>query len=445
MCACVCVCLYMYTLAPLVCVGVYTCTHSLRSCVSLRAHTRFARVCVCRMSISARIASRINPVRSIVLDPASRFTTRFSSMSYTQLGALVFVPSVVAFVAAAFASGTFSGWRFLAHVGPYHVPDLVRAEIWRKSLAALSNDDLLDSEVSQLLTDIEVVTQRRCAVSEIVDRHGFEVFYPLMLLFPKSGETNNFEANLRILMDVVLATKASDRRATPECIRALLAAKTSSDRRFDEYKLLLLLKLLQNESVLNVVKSGELRGEIVTCLDAQDATHTPYPALPLMPILYQFKTEKLGYETFDLVRKIRRLLNVPTNDEQSIFRKSLKLDYKIDFVNFEKLMYLTLCYSSIRVLPMISEYSFSVLKLAGAVMAKSLVGCAVLETIYRFEEHGIQSTAYYTNSSWANSIAMVSAHSAMLMVILRKFPFCFAPFIVSKMVRDCFSDGYRFT
>lgn len=411
------------------------------------------------MSVSARISARVNPVRATALDVQSRFRTKLDSAPSAQLAALVGVPSGLLFLLTSTGDGsqTWQGWRWLAHVGPYRVPDLVETGGWKSSLSKLSDDSsLTDAERAQALTDIEVVSQRRMAVGEIVKKSGFSVFFPIFTSLTKSTTQSIFEANLRIAMDLLAAVPAPDRTLNIRTIESILAnpmweqfAQNEDSKRFPEYRLLLLLKLLQNEGNLQAAKVSVAVAQFLKAQDASSA-HSPFPALPLMPLLYQFKVEKLGYETFDIVRKIRAMLGEVCVGEEKplIARKSLKLDAKLDFVNFEKLVYLTLCYSSIRILPMISEYSFPVLKGAGMTMAKSVFGVALLDVIYRTEEHLIQLAPFYQCRGLAAMTAaagMVLLHGAAGIWILRKFPFCFLPFALTKVVRESFADAYRFT
>ena len=402
-------------------------------------------------TISSRIASRINPVRESAVNPSARFVTKFEGFSNNQLVALVAVPSAVFFLGSfLLPTNNVIGWRFVAHVAPYRLPSLVETGLWRTSLVALSDPDLTCAEISQLLANIEIVTQRKLAVRTISkEATDLNLFTPIFNQLNTTSSQSNFETSLRIVMDVVSATPARNRKVDSTVLESLWAPSTSwwtSDRdsdtmRFAEYRLLLILKLLQNEKNLQVAKKSS---EFQFFLTQQNFQHIPFPSLPLLPILYQFKTEKLGFETFDIVRKIRTMMGI--SSENLNFRKSFSLAEKLDFINYEKLVYLTICYASIRILPMISEYTFPVLKSAAGVMAKAILGVTILDLWYRAEEHVIQSKMYWENHGTVLGPAvMVATHCAGLALILKRFPFCFAPFIVTKLVREAFADSYRFT
>jgi hypothetical protein len=132
------------------------------------------------------------------------------------------------------------------------------------------------------------------------------------------------------------------------------------------------------------------------------------------------------------------------DDEKKINRKSLHLQHKINFVNFEKLIYLTICYSSLRVVPMISEYSFKVLGKAGMLVGRSALGAAFLETIYRGQEHVIQSAPWYDSSGGLiGSAALAASNIGVAAVVLKFFPFCGLPWFMMKF-RDSFADSFRF-
>lgn len=403
------------------------------------------------MSIAARIAQRINPVRETAISPSTRFVTKLEAIPIRQLAMYVCVPSVIGFGVLAMIERprTMHGWRFLAHVGPYQVPALLSENAWRSSLEKLG-DTLTSSEISENLANVEVISQRKLAVREIVKSEGFGIFWPVFLNFKRvANSQSNFETNMRIAMDLVMATPAQKRHVSSEIIDQILDLQCI-DNRFPEYRLLLLLKLLQNPENLREAKKNK---KLENFLAEQDklALHSPYPALPLMPLLYQLKTEKLGFETFDIIRKIRTMLGHVSLPNKDLARRSWRLDWKLDFENFEKLVYLTICYASIRILPMISEYSFPVLKSAAFVMAKSVMGVALLDLWYRAEEHIIQSRTYFeaAKKSFPQRLMgpcfLVAAHCGWVVFVLRRFPFCFAPFMVTKMVRDSFSDAYRFS
>jgi hypothetical protein len=416
-------------------------------------------------SVSARIASRLNPAREKAIDPSFRFKTKYSDTDYSTAIWIVGIPSAVAFMLLTLlpsqSSESVLGWRVLAHLGPYKVPKIFRSGTrWKSALVELDNSDLLESEISQLLTDIEVITQRRQCVRRIVSEYGFEIFLPVFRNLSSPPPVNctskgqsHFETNLRVAMDVVSATRAKDRRVPISVIEDLIVHNlqlwecTGNEEvmRFREYRALLLLKLLQNEDNANDAAKSSIVCEFLKT-ELQSGEHIKFSTLPLMPLLYQFKTEKLGYEYSDIIYKCLKLLGLSSN-ENSPERKSLSLEHKIDFLNFEKLIYFTICYSSLRVIPLISEYSLSVLSKAANLMAKSVIGVAILEGLYRIEEHVIQSRPYFEKADQGEGILpsalMVITHVLVGSQVLRKFPFCFAPFAVMK-IRDSFTDSFRF-
>jgi hypothetical protein len=417
----------------------------------------------------------LNPARDTAIDPSFRFKSRYETENFLTAFNVIGIPSAIAFVLLTVTPGdrssTIFGWRLLAHLGPYQVPELLKNGRWKSALEQLERSNelqLIESEISQLLTDIEVVTQRRQCVRRIVSEHGFSIFQPVLtnLSSPppinctKKGQSH-FEANLRVAMDIVTATPAKDRTVPIEVLENLIThnkelwESTGNEEvmRFREYRALLLLKLLQNRENAIAASESKLIREF---LDAEliAGEHVKFSTLPLMPLLYQFKTEKLGYEYSDIIWKCLRLLDQARGSEGSVdvppTRKSLTLDHKIDFLNFEKMIYFTICYASLRVIPFISEYSFPVLKIAAGVMARSVLGVSILESIYRFEEHVIQSRPYFEVFSSgsrlgciAASAGMVIAHTFIGAFVLRKMPFCFAPFALMK-IRDSFTDSFRF-
>ena len=413
-----------------------------------------------------RIAERLTPVIETAIDPKARFTTRFESYPFSDLLKMMSLPIGIAFCLNMWSfvrksdDISFYGWRVLAHLGPYHIPHIVENGAWKRSLETLGRAtelQLIESEIAQLLTDIEVVTQRRVAVRRIVKQEGFKIFLPVFenLAAPPPPGTirksqSHFEANLRIAMDVVSATPAADREVPISVIESLILHNQDSwesvandeSKRFGEYRAVLLLKLLQNEKTRIEAKNSNVIKKFLTEAETR-STHEPFPTLPLMPVLYQFKTEKLGYEHQDVIRKIQSMLEMQSS-EISTQRKSMKLEYKIDFINFEKLVYLTICYSSLRVVPMISEYSWKVLSRAVSVVGRSVLGAAVLETWYRSQEHVIQSAPWFDSDKKILTSACMSISNIMIgAVVLRFFPFCGVPWLLMR-ARDSFSDSYRF-
>ena len=410
----------------------------------------------------------MNPAIETATDPKFRFKTKFEKYTFSELVGIVSIPIGIAFVMSAIPyirgsdSGTVYGWRLLAHLGPYHVPRVVENGEWRHSLATLRQAEtleLIESEISQLLTNIEVVTQRRVAVRRIVKSDGFQIFLPVLtnLAAPPPAKTvrkgqSHFEANLRVAMDVVSATPAKDRRVPIHVIEAILTnnkdcweSELNEDvRRFREYRALLLLKLLQNEENLAEARESEVVKSFVAS-EAEHAGHVAYPTLPLMPLLYQFKTDHLGFEFVDISRRLHTLLGLEMmGDEKNVTRRSLKLEHKLDFVNFEKLVYLTICYSSLRVVPMISEYSLAVIARAASVIARGVAGAAILETVFRAEEHVIQSAPWYESGCGIASSACIAAVNVGVgAAVLRFMPFCGLPWILMR-IRDSFTDCFRF-
>lgn len=420
-------------------------------------------------SVVSRIAAKLNAAIQTAVDPAQRFKTKFEKhYSFFQLAKLLSLPAALAFAlnAVPFLRGSddnfFYGWRLLAHVGPYHLPRLVEKEEWKSSLERLGKANelqLIESEIAQLLSNIEVVTQRRIAVKKIVKKYGFSVFTPIFenLAAPPPVNTwrksqSHFEANLRIAMDLVSATPARERHITNFTVIENLLTNNkdvwesdinTDSKRFREYRALILLKLLQNEQNLELAKKSQI---VISFLNSELplSKHQPFPSLPLIPFLHQFKTEKLGFEFLDVIKRIRILMELPVSDEdRKTARKSLTLQHKLDFSNFEKLVYLTICYASLRVVPLISEYSFKVLSRASHVIARSVIGAALLETFYRAEEHLIQSSPWYESSGLFASSAMVSTNILIGILVLKYFPFCGIPWAMIR-VKDSFSDTFRF-
>lgn len=418
-------------------------------------------------SVASRIASKLTPVIETAVDPVNRFKARAEHYSFHQLVKFISFPFAILFGANAvpYIRGTddsnfIFGWRLLAHVGPYHVPRLVEKEEWLKSLKSLSqaNDlKLVESEIAQLLTNIEVLTQRRMAVKKMVKRYGFEVFIPIFenLASPPPLNTHrkshsHFEANLRVAMDVVCATPARERKLDCGIIENFLTNNSDlwesteeSSKRFREYRALILLKLLQNDENVKAAKKSPVIKSFVLS-EIGPSKHEPFPAFPIVPLLYQFKTEKLGFEHFDIIRRIRTMLELPVSEEEKqIVRKSLALEHKLDLVNFEQLVYLTICYASLRVVPLISEYSVKVLSRAANVIARSVLGATVLETTYRAEEHLIQTAPWYESSGLTASAAVASANILVGALVLRYFPYCGVPWCMIR-AKDSFSDTFRF-
>jgi hypothetical protein len=353
---------------------------------------------------------------------------------------------------------TISGWRFLAHLGPYQIPSLMKSGIWKRALDELSeaNDphSLTESKISQLLTDIEVITQRRQAVREIVQEYGFEIFLPVFKNLSSqhiSGQSH-FESNLRVVMDILSATRASDRQVPISVIEELVTmnnhcwdSKSNEEiMRFPEYRALILLKLVQNESNANGAKQSGIIQEFVD-QEMNKSYHEKFSTLPLIPFLYQFKTEKLGYEYADILWRINKCIGRAAEEVGPSGRRiSLKLEHKLDFQNLEKMIYLAICYSSLRYIPLISEYSFPVLKHAVMGMMKSVVGAIILDIMYRAQEHVIQSKPYFDiEHPLIGGSGMVCVNALVGGLVLRYLPFSFAPFFLMK-VRDSFTDSFRF-
>jgi len=419
-------------------------------------------------SVAKRIAERLTPAIETAVDPKNRFLAKFQNYPFLTLAKFLALPVGLVFTLSTvpLVSNTkltsFWGWRILAHLGPYHIPRLVESEEWKLSLEQLakaSELQLIESEIAQLLSNIEVVSQRKMAVKKITSKFGFSVFVPVFqnLAAPPPVNTwrksqSHFEANLRVAMDLVSATPARERKLDISVIENILTNNKDlwesdlniDSKRFREYRALLLLKLLQNESNLESAKRSDV---VKSFLDSEIAfaKHQPFPALPLVPLLYQFKVDKLGFEFIDIIKRSRELMGLPRVEEEKAdsTRKSLALEHKLDFVNFEKLVYLTICYASLRVVPLISEYSVKVLSRAANVIARSVLGATLLETTYRAEEHLIQTAPWYEASGLFSSAAMTASNVFFGALALKYFPYCGVPWLMIR-VKDSFSDTFRF-
>ena len=72
----------------------------------------------------------------------------------------------------------------------------------------------------------------------------------------------------------------------------------------------------------------------------------------------------------------------------------------------------------------------------------------MLESVYRAEEHVIQTELYYRASNGAMPVAsgaMVAAHTLVLGLVLQRCPVAAVPFFAIRLCGDAFGHAFTFT
>ncbi|CAK0814474.1 unnamed protein product [Prorocentrum cordatum] len=125
----------------------------------------------------------------------------------------------------------FLGWRVAAHLGPYQVPNLVRARLHQEPLQTLRQPLLLDHERSRALARLEQLSQRRLAAQSLAPLGGLEPLFLDALALPgpargtAPGSTESHRAAaLRVVLDVVGALPPEGREVPPWVLSGLVAA-----------------------------------------------------------------------------------------------------------------------------------------------------------------------------------------------------------------------------
>lgn len=351
------------------------------------------------------------------------------------------------------------GWRVVAHLGPYQIPNLVHAQLYEEPLRLLRQSLLLDYERARALGRLEQLSQRRLAAAAFrpppgaadVQSYGcasMQALEPLLLeAFMPSKDVNEFAANststhqeavARVIFDVVAATPPED-RSVPACIlHGLVLAQGppwGAGPQGEELRATLLCQLLRAPA------------------NCQNAASLPevchYLEQPGMKrkedTLWPIKSYLLSGETPDLIRRGARLVNRQCPGAVEVpprhARDTPSLEIKRDLRNAWTTVLVTGGWAAFHSFPGVVNLQ-AVWTMARA-CAYALAGMGVLEGLWRMEERVIQSTWYFEERR-----LMLTCSAGMSLLNCVAFAWAFrcsiaVPFIFCRVVKDELLDAYR--
>lgn len=351
----------------------------------------------------------------------------------------------------------FLGWRFLAHLGPYQIPNFVQAKMQEAPLRLLSEPLLLDTERAQALSRLSKMTQRSAAALRLAPpgAEGILALEPLLqeAFGQRRKEYLNTEAlgvaaemaasnqahTVLVILDVVSATPPEERPVPAWVLSGLVAADGppwSDGPQGEELRANLLLQLLKTPS--NCVAAAALP-EVMSYLRQPGMKAKGETLFPIRAYL-------LSGETPDLLRRGLRLVSkqcpeavpeLPTKRP----RDTPSLQSKHDLRQVWTTALLSMAWSSFRAWRGVLDLK-SVFIMARA-CGGGLLGVGALEALWRVEERVIESDWYFTELGpmLVCSAGMCVTNSLAVAWALRFS--AVAPFAVSRMIKDPFLDAQR--
>jgi len=346
----------------------------------------------------------------------------------------------------------FLGGRIAAHLGPFQVPNLAKARLHEEPLGVLCRPLLLDHERARALSRLEQLARWRCAVSlltlpdEPSPLRALEpAFVGALELQSQFGigsseiSASQREQAGRIFFDVVCAMPPESRGVPPRFLDALVQAAGepwSSGAQGEEIRAAMLVRLLEAPENCLAVRTLP---EVLLYLRQPGMKRKEDTVWPLKAYL-------LSGETPDLLRRAARQVNKECPETIDIPprkapRDTPSLQLKHDLRNIWTTGLITAGWAMFQAWPGILDVSavFTMLQAA----AVSVGAMAVVEGLWRAEEHVIQSPWYFEHPEQmlASSLGMCALHCTVWAWAFRYSTLL--PFIFCRLVKDEFSDAYR--
>jgi hypothetical protein len=347
------------------------------------------------------------------------------------------------------------GSRYVAHLGPHPIPGLIRVrDDLEMELFKLDDPFAYEHERTESLLAIEAVTQRRMAVVDIVKRRGIEWFLPVLFDLVTESEhadiginksQSHFDSQVRIALDIISATPAADRELPIEFFKKLVSTNSAvwkGESRAEEARAILLYKLLHCPANCAKVRGCE---EVERFIQEEGGFIESVSDV-------QWRKDLYAHENHDILRKCAGLINKNTRAidfggetfpiPEAQERKSPSFQTKLDLRSLEVSAFYYTVWPMMRFMIVTGYDSMNKGSAFARVLASAWMGGALLEGIYRAEEHLIQTKWYYENSVLA-SLGMVFSHCAVTALVLTRCPYVFAPYLILRF-RDSTADTFRF-
>eukprot|EP00928_Gymnodinium_smaydae_P062505 TRINITY_DN46359_c0_g1_i2.p1 TRINITY_DN46359_c0_g1~~TRINITY_DN46359_c0_g1_i2.p1 ORF type:complete len:472 (-),score=108.21 TRINITY_DN46359_c0_g1_i2:22-1413(-) len=359
----------------------------------------------------------------------------------------------------------FLGWRVTAHLGPYQVPALLRANLQQEPLERLREPLLLDYERAAAVARLAQLTQRRQGALVLAGRSaedpgageaagGLARLEPLLrILFDpeaaleaiqSAGGSSSFAIHshrsdaLGVLLDVAVALPPEERTVPPWVLSGLVTATGppwDTGPQAEELRATLLVRLLGSPANCATAASLPEVRDYLQQLGAKAYFDTGWA----------MKAFLLSGETRDLLRKGALLVNRQCPGELEVAprrpRETPSLQVKRDLRNAWTTALLTIGWTSFRTWT--GGFNLAALVTIGKASAQALAGTGLLEGLWRVEESVIQSDWYY-----AGGYPMFGASASMVLAncVAGAWAFRFptlVPFLICRLVKDDVLDAYR--
>lgn len=353
----------------------------------------------------------------------------------------------------------FLGWRVVAHLGPYQMPNFVRAKVYEVPLRRLSEPLLLDYERATALGRVEQMSQRHFAALALTqgaahDMHPMCVLEPIFLeLFsplaadaftldsassaPASAVSHKAAA-ARIVFDVVGALPVEERTVPPWVLSGLVSTRGApwdEGPQGEELRATLSAQLLASSTNCQIAADLPEVCNYVQQLGFKDKEDTMWP----------LKAYLLSGETPDLIRRSALLISRQCPNVVEVpprrARDTPSLQVKRDLRNFWTTTLLTASWATFRAWrgTFDAKAFLAIARACGGAFA----GMGVLEILWRSEEHVIQSAWYFEDGA---AMLAVSAAMGFLNCVACAWAFRYAtavPFLVCRLAKDDFMDAHR--
>lgn len=346
------------------------------------------------------------------------------------------------------------GWRVLAHLGPYQIPNFVRARLHEHPLRVLSEPLLLDQERAQALSRLGQMTQHSVAAAHLgsgSEGGDLLILEPLMKEAfgarreEPAGTTiaslaaSNQVATARVILDVVTALPEKERRVSPWVLSGAVVSTDSpwiDGPQGEELRVNFMLQLLRTPA--NCVAAASLP-EVLQYLQQPGMKAKADTWFP-------FRAYLLSGETPDLLRRSLRLINKQCPEAVQVpprrQRDTPSLQLKHDMRDLWTTALLTVAWGAARAWRGVLDVK-SLLFMARA-CGGALAGVGALEMLWRIEEAVIESEWYYEGASgsmFVGSVAMCVAN-AVALAWASRFT-ALAPFAAAHIIKDPYLDAYR--
>jgi len=347
------------------------------------------------------------------------------------------------------------GWRLIAHLGPYQVPNFCHAKMHEESLKMLQEKVMLDHERMRALSRLSQLSQRRLAAQRLAATCA-EAGMPLLAIEPllvdaflqdskdpnprAPGESTESHRALaaKIILDMVSAADPEDRAVPLWVLKGVIKASGApwqSGAQGEELRATLLLQLLRNSGNAEAAAASPEVCQYLSRPGLKKKEDTAWPV----------KAYLLSGETHDLLRRGARLVGKHRAEamepQPKRERDTPNLQIKRDLRNLWTTILLTAGWAAMQHFSGVYTMQATLQMAAG--IAGALAGTTVLESLWRLEEMLIESEYY-----WEDVYGTVPASMAMMLANCISLAWaarfsCIVPFVFCRLFKDDYLDAHR--